>query len=127
LNSRYGAHRNSSEPQARRGLPRELRSDRRRRIKKTRPALVIQNDIGNRYSPIIIVAAITSSFDETLYPTEVLIAPPEGGMRVPSVAALNQIRSVDIRRLTARLGALKPETMERVDRALKISVGLLEI
>jgi mRNA interferase MazF len=96
-------------------------------IKKTRPALVIQNDIGNRYSPIIIVAAITSSFDDTLYPTEVLIAPPEGGVLVPSIAALNQIRSVDIRRLTQRLGALKPETMERVDRALKISVGLLEI
>jgi mRNA interferase MazF len=96
-------------------------------IKKTRPALIIQNDIGNQYSPITIVAAITSKFDEKLYPTEVFISPPEGGMRVPSIVALNQIRSVDRKRLTQRLGALKPETMERVDQALKISVGLLEL
>jgi mRNA interferase MazF len=57
----------------------------------------------------------------------VLVTPPEGGLAVPSVVALNQIRSIDVQRLVARLGALKPETMERVDQALKISVGLLEI
>ena len=96
-------------------------------IKKTRPALVIQNNVGNRYSPVTIVAAITSKFDETLYPTEVPVTPPEGGLEVPSVVALNQIRSIDLQRLVARLGTLRPETMERVDRALKISVGLLEI
>ena len=96
-------------------------------IKKTRPALVIQNNVGNRYSPVTIVAAITSKFDETLYPTEVRVTPPEGGLEVPSVVALNQIRSIDLQRLVARLGTLRPETMERVDRALKISVGLLEI
>lgn len=70
-------------------------------IKKTRPALVIQNDIGNRYSPITIVAAITSKFDEELYPTEVLVTPPEGGLREPSVVSLNQIRSVDKQRLVS--------------------------
>src|SRR5512134_1149164 len=70
-------------------------------IKKTRPALVIQNDIGNRYSPITIVAAITSKFDEELYPTEVLVTPPEGGLRDPSVVSLNQIRSVDKQRLVS--------------------------
>jgi mRNA interferase MazF len=96
-------------------------------IKKTRPALVIQNDIGNRLSPITIVAAISSRFDDTLYPTEVLITPPEGGLREPSVVMLNQIRSVDRRRLTARLGRLTPETMARVDRALSISVGLVDV
>lgn len=96
-------------------------------IKKTRPALIIQNNIGNRYSPITIVAAITSKFDEKLYPTEVLVMPQEGGLEVPSVVALNQIRAIDLQRLVAPLGTLKPETMERVDRALQISVGLLEL
>jgi mRNA interferase MazF len=96
-------------------------------IKKTRPALIIQNDIGNRYSPITIVAAITSKFDDALYPTEVLVAPPEGGLRKSSIVALNQIRSVDKRRLVARLGALHPATMARIDQALRISVGLVRL
>lgn len=96
-------------------------------IKKTRPALVVQNDIGNRYSPITIVAAITSKFDEELYPTEVLVTPPEGGLHEPSVVALNQIRSIDKQRLVKRLGVVKPATMVRVDQALRISVGLLKL
>ena len=68
-------------------------------IQKTRPALVLQNDISNEYSPITIVAAITSQFDEGLYPTEVLIQPPEGGLTTNSVVLLNQIRSIDKKRL----------------------------
>ena len=93
-------------------------------IKKTRPALVLQNDVANRYSPITIVAALTSHFEEPLYPTEVLLAVGEGGMNVGSVVLLNQIRSIDKRRLTTRLGALRPLTMEKIDRALSISLGL---
>ena len=96
-------------------------------IKKTRPALVIQNYIGNRYSPVTIVAAITSKFDEELYPTEVLVTPPEGGLSEPSVVTLNQIRSVDKQRLMKHLGALKPATMKRVDQALRVSVGLVKL
>ncbi|MBI4446677.1 MAG: type II toxin-antitoxin system PemK/MazF family toxin [Acidobacteria bacterium] len=96
-------------------------------IKKTRPALVLQNDIANRYSPITIVAAITSKFDETLYPTEVLIPAAEGGLGTDSVVLLNQIRSVDRRRLVRRLGAVKGETMVEVERALQISFGLVEM
>lgn len=96
-------------------------------IKKTRPALIIQNDIGNRHSPITIVAAISSQFDDRLYPTEVLVTPPEGGLRDPSVVMLNQIRSVDRRRLISRLGSLAPTTMTLVDQALKISVGLVRL
>ena len=96
-------------------------------IKKTRPALVIQNDIANRHSPITIVAAVTSKFDERLYPTEVLIRPPEGGVSEDSVVLLNQIRSIDKARLIKRLGALKPTTMQKVDQALQISVGLAVI
>ncbi len=96
-------------------------------IKKTRPALIIQNDIANRYSPVTIVAAITSKFEEPLYPTEVLVRAGEGGLTVDSAVLLNQIRTIDKRRLIKRLGTLKPETMEKVDRALKISLGLVKV
>ena len=96
-------------------------------IQRTRPALIIQNDIGNRHSPITIVAAITSQFDESLYPTEVRITPPEGGLTTPSVVLLNQIRSIDRRRLVRRLGSVRTETMERVNRAIQLSLGLIEV
>jgi mRNA interferase MazF len=96
-------------------------------IRKTRPALVIQNDVANRRSPITIVAAITSQFDLPIYPTEVLIDVPQGGLTVQSVVLLNQIRSIDTRRLTRRLGRLRTETMERIDRALTISLGLVDL
>jgi mRNA interferase MazF len=96
-------------------------------IKKTRPALILQNDIANRYSPITIVAAITSQFEERLYPTEVLVRAPEGGLGVDSVVLLNQIRSIDKRRLVRRLGVLKPETMEQVEQAIMVSFGLIEL
>jgi|SRR5918992_325884 mRNA interferase MazF len=96
-------------------------------IQKTRPALIVQNDIANRHSPITIVAAITSQFGDLLYPTEVLIQPPEGGLTIASVVLLNQMRSIDKRRLVRRIGVLAPATMERVDRAILISLGLVEI
>jgi mRNA interferase MazF len=96
-------------------------------IKKTRPALVLQNDIANRHSPITVVAAISSQFEGRLYPTEVLLSKPEGGLRTDSVVLLNQIRSVDKRRLVRRLGTLKPSTMRAVDRALGISLGLVPL
>ncbi|RJP19250.1 MAG: type II toxin-antitoxin system PemK/MazF family toxin [Candidatus Omnitrophota bacterium] len=96
-------------------------------IKKTRPALILQNDIANQYSPITIVAAITSRFDERLYPTEVLIPAKEGGLETDSVVLLNQIRSIDRQRLIKRRGVLKPDTLARVDNALQISLGLVEI
>lgn len=96
-------------------------------IQKTRPALILQNDIANRHSPITIVAAITSQFEEPLYPTEVLLSVPEGGLSVDSVVLLNQIRSIDKRRLVRRLGAVRPDTMEQVERALQISLGLLKV
>jgi mRNA interferase MazF len=96
-------------------------------IRKTRPALILQNDTANRASPITIVAAITTKFDQELYPTEVLIRPPEGGLAADSVVLLNQIRSVDRRRLVRRIGRLMPETMRLVDSALMISLGLIEL
>jgi mRNA interferase MazF len=96
-------------------------------IQKTRPALILQNDIANRHSPITIVAAITSQIDTTLFPTEVYVSPKEGGLERESNILLNQIRSIDQRRLIKRFGALKAETMTRVDRALEISLGLVDI
>jgi mRNA interferase MazF len=96
-------------------------------IRKTRPALILQNDIANRHSPITIVAAISSTFEDPLYPTEVLVAQPEGGLSVDSVVLLNQLRSIDRRRLTKRLGAVRPTTMDKVERAVQISLGLLRL
>lgn len=96
-------------------------------IKKTRPALILQNDISNQYSPITVVAAVTSQFKEPLYPTEVFIKAPEGGLKINSVVLLNQIRSIDKQRLIKRLGNLELETLEKVDEAIQISLGLVEL
>ena len=85
------------------------------------------NDPANRRSPITIVAAVTSQFEEPPYPTEVLVRAPEGGLTTDSVVLLNQIRSVDQDRLVRRLGALKTETMKKINRALVLSLGLVEI
>lgn len=95
-------------------------------LQKTRPVVILQNDIGNRFSPTTIVAGITSRVGDRLYPTEVIIAPTEGGLGRQSVLLLNQIRSIDRARLVKRLGRLRRETMFKVDRALQISLGLVE-
>jgi mRNA interferase MazF len=96
-------------------------------IRKTRPALVLQNDVANVHSPITIVAAITSKFELPLYPTEVPIMAPEGGLSLDSVVLLNQVRSIDRQRLVRRLGRLKPDTIAKVERAIQISFGLVRI
>ncbi len=96
-------------------------------IQKTRPALVIQNDIGNQYSPITIVAALTSKFDVPPYPTEVVMETKDSGLAQSSAVLLNQIRSVDRQRLTRRIGKASPEVMRRVNRAIQISLGLIEL
>ena len=97
-------------------------------IRKTRPALILQNDIANKYSPVTIVAAISSKYDNPLYPTEVLIsAKARTGLAVDSVVLLNQIRTVDKKRLAKRLGKLSSAKMEEVNQALRISVGLLTL
>lgn len=95
-------------------------------IRKTRPALVVQNDVANEHSPITIVAAVTSRFDEKLYPTEVLIGTGEAGMKQESVVLMNQIRSIDRQRLVKRIGKVNALTMKRVNAAIKISFGLID-
>ena len=93
-------------------------------IKKTRPGLILQNDIANRYSSVTIVAAITSFSDKDgkTYPTEVFIGVSEGGLDNDSVALLNQIRTIDKRRLVKKLGVLKDKTMAQIDKAIQISL-----
>ena len=94
-------------------------------IKKTRPALILQNDVANRYSSVTIVAAITSFSDKDgkIYPTEVFIGGFEGGLDNDSVVLLNQIRTIDKRRLVKKLGVLKDNAMAQIDKAAQISLG----
>ncbi len=95
-------------------------------IKKTRPAVILQNDVANQYSPITKVAAISSQFGETMYPTEVMLVPEESGLDRQAVVLLNQIRSVDKKRLIKKLGRLKPDTVKQIEQALLISCGVLD-
>ncbi|WP_310425581.1 type II toxin-antitoxin system PemK/MazF family toxin [Chamaesiphon sp. VAR_48_metabat_135_sub] len=95
-------------------------------LKKTRPALILQNDTSNQFSPITIVAGISSQFDRLLYPTEISIEAPEGGLERDSVVLLNQIRSIDRQRLIKKIGILTVETMLKIDRAIQISLGLID-
>ncbi|MCY4586758.1 MAG: type II toxin-antitoxin system PemK/MazF family toxin [Bryobacterales bacterium] len=97
-------------------------------IRITRPALILQNDIGNKFSPVTIVAAISSKFDEPLYPTEVLIsAKALTGLAIDSVVLINQIRTVDKKRLVKQLGTLSAAKMEEVNQALRISLALVPL
>ena len=96
-------------------------------IQKTRPAVVIQNDISNQHSPITIVAAISSQFSDPPFPREVLIEPEESGLPKRSAVIVSQIRSVDRLRLQKRLGRLSGQSLERVDEAIKISLGLVAL
>ncbi|MFQ6117755.1 MAG: type II toxin-antitoxin system PemK/MazF family toxin [Candidatus Bipolaricaulia bacterium] len=94
---------------------------------KTRPVVIIQNDVANEYSPVVIIAAITTALGPKEYPTEVRVGTQEGGLKKDSVILLNQIRTIDKRRLIERWGRLSPETMNKVDEALKISLGLVPL
>ena len=93
----------------------------------TRPVLVIQNDIGNQYSPTTIVVAITSQINKAKLPTHVEIAARPGGLEKDSVILMEQIRTLDKSRLREKLTSLDPETMLKVNQALEISLGLIEI
>ena len=93
---------------------------------KVRPALVIQNNVGNQYSPTIIVAAITSG-QRARYDVNVVIKAPEGGLVRDSLVLLNQIRTVDKSRLGRYWGHISEESMTRVDEALRVSLGLVPI
>jgi len=87
-----------------------------------RPALVIQNDIGNEKAPTTIVAAISSSV--RVYPMNVQINPPEGGLDNPSIIKTSQILTISKERLEKRLGRISRDSMDEVDKAIKLSLAL---
>ncbi len=93
----------------------------------TRPVLVIQNDIGNQFSPTTIIAAITSQIAKAKLPTHVEVRAKRSGLERDSVILTEQIRTVDKSRLKEKVAVLDDEVMLRVDQAIEISLGLAEI
>lgn len=91
-----------------------------------RPVLIIQNDVGNRYSPTVIAAAITSRMGKTKLPTHIDIYADRVGLQKDSVILLEQIRTLDKRRLREKMGHLDDEVMEAVNNAIAVSFGLHE-
>lgn len=89
-----------------------------------RPVLVVQNDVGNKYSPTVIAAAITSKINKAKMPTHIEISADEYGLNKDSVILLEQIRTIDKRRLREKIGKLDFDMMKHVDRALFISFGI---
>ena len=89
-----------------------------------RPVLIIQNDVGNKYSPTVIAAAITSRINKAKMPTHIELCAREYGLNKDSVILLEQIRTIDKRRLREKTGRLDDALMERVNDALSISFGL---
>ncbi len=92
-----------------------------------RPVLIVQNDIGNKYSPTVIAAAITSQINKAKMPTHIEIGAEEYGLNKDSVILLEQIRTIDKRRLREKTGRLDDALMEKVNDALAVSFGLVEI
>ena len=92
----------------------------------TRPVLVVQNDIGNKFSPTVIIAAITSQINKAKMPTHIEISANDFGLAKDSVILLEQIRTIDKRRLKEKIGKLNDELLAKVDEALGISFGISE-
>lgn len=89
-----------------------------------RPVLIVQNDVGNKYSPTIIAAAITSKINKAKMPTHIELSANEYGLNKDSVVLLEQIRTIDKQRLKERIGKLDAAMMTRIDKALFISFGM---
>ena len=89
-----------------------------------RPVIIIQNDIGNKYSPTVIVGAITSQINKAKLPTHVEISSDEYGLNKDSVVLLEQIRTLDKKRLKEKIGHMTFNDMKKVNKALFVSLGL---
>ena len=89
-----------------------------------RPVLILQNDVGNRHSPTVIAAAITSKSEKNPLPTHIQLPQGAGGLSRESIVLLEQVRTLDKRRQREKTGSVSAEAMDRVDRALGISLGL---
>lgn len=89
-----------------------------------RPVLIVQNDVGNKHSPTVIAAAITSQQNKARLPTHIEISARSYGLSKDSVVLLEQVRTLDKRRLRERMGALDEDVMHQVDNAIVVSFGL---
>ena len=93
-------------------------------INKSRPAVIIQNDIGNKYSPITIIAPITSQKTNTIYPIDALILKQNSGIDTDSKAILNQIRAINKKRPVKKICKINETAIEKINEAIKISLCL---
>ena len=91
-----------------------------------RPVLIVQNDVGNKYSPTVIAAAITSKMGKTKLPTHIDIPGVEAGLARDSVVLLEQVRTIDKKRLKEKMGHLDDGTMSNVNSAIQVSLGLAD-
>lgn len=91
-----------------------------------RPVLIVQNNVGNKYSPTIIAAAVTSQLDKAKLPTHISLPAGEYGLAKDSVVLLEQIRTLDKKRLKEKIGELPINMMSRVNEALLVSLGFFE-
>ncbi len=89
-----------------------------------RPVLIVQNDVGNKYSPTVIAAAITSKLSKTKLPTHIDVFADKVGLQRDSVVLLEQIRTIDKTRLKEKMGHLDDDMMHQVDEAITVSFGL---
>lgn len=89
-----------------------------------RPVLIVQNEVGNRFSPTVIAAAITSQQEKADLPTHIHVQADRNGLQKDSIVLLEQIRTLDKHRLRERAGQITPEDQKRVDQALDVSLGL---
>ena len=89
-----------------------------------RPVLIVQNDVGNRFSPTVIAAAITSQREKASLPTHIQLQSTGSGLAKDSTVLLEQIRTIDKRRLKEHMGRLDEQSMGRIDNALQVSFGL---
>ena len=92
-----------------------------------RPVLVVQNDVGNKYSPTIIVAAVTSQTGKAKLPTHVQLEASQGGLSKNSVVLLEQLRTIDKQRLKERIGSLNEKQIPDVEKALSVSLGIANL
>ena len=89
-----------------------------------RPVLIVQNDVGNRYSPTVIAAAITSQMEKSKLPTHIELHSRQCGLSKDSIVLLEQIRTIDKKRLRERMGRIDEDSMGQANQALSISFGL---
>lgn len=89
-----------------------------------RPVLIVQNDVGNKFSPTVIAAAITSQRDKTNLPTHIRVDADGCGLSKDSIVLLEQVRTIDKQRLKEKMGSLDQGAMNKIDKALSVSFGL---